>query len=175
MSVWRKVLLGVIAFILAAGYVVFGAMSTHREERNGWRLRSYCSPFVCSHCLGRVEELTWQGLPIVPPQWVPRSIDEQTPLMHMVTPVGRFRCDGANQPWRPNSWSIIWNEESRELTPIERAQGWCDAVPSDKSDFHHGSGPYVRPAGVPDDWCLLVTTGGTGRWVRADVISRLKW
>ncbi|MFO0973207.1 MAG: hypothetical protein U1A27_07200 [Phycisphaerae bacterium] len=167
--------LGVCGFLIAAAVVGLGPLSMHRAERDGWRLRWYCPFFACAVCVGQINELTCKGVPLKPPAWSWKSVDSQSAVMYLVTPVGAFRALGVGEPWRLSPNIVQWNERTQRITPDELAQGWCSALPSDRTNFIDGCGPYVRPAGVPADWCLIVNTGGAGRWVRADKAGGLAW
>lgn len=157
-----------------AFYFYFVHRSVDRKELNGWKLRFSYQPFHCRVCLGRVEELNYEGTEISIPNWSWKSDGDGSPLMIISTPVGDFRAWKDAHYWGLAHLSIVTEEIDDEPSASELSMGWYDAVPVDRSNYVPVYGPFHAKKNTPSHWCLMINNNHA-RWIDPVKIGTVGW
>lgn len=169
----RRHTVGTIFSLLAiAVYFYYFHSLTDVKDANDWQVEFSYLPFHCRVCLGRVEELSYRGAAIAIPAWSWQDRPMGTARVLLWTPVGEYTAYRNVHYWKAGHVFIEVKDVSDAITPDELSQRWYDASGGHPREFY--SGPYVRKAGMPADWCL-VATGDVARWIAPDRIGAVSW
>ena len=153
-------------------YVLYWKYFDPGENAHGWHMKKKFVWITLEPWIA-LDELSFEGKPIMPPSWRWVNDDGHTPIVSIQTPVGTF------DTYSPKGWTTTHQYPTpllvnQDVSANELIQGWYDATPADTTALAQGQGPYIRKQNTPAHWCLLATYD-VARWVDPMVIDKLKW